>query len=551
MCFPVTHRTNSRRLRIAVAFSILAGLIAAASPSGAQSTEPEYPSPEWFAREAENFATVSQAPAEQAADPEFQQRWNDQSLANREDYMRRRYVEMNWPWDSSGNACNHWSGPCTGDPYLYPGVDSFYEEEGRVQEVIYFDSGGALLSGRVWIPRWAQPGDDLPGVVIETGSVQAPETLYWWFAQTLVRAGYAVMTYDVRGQGRSDNRAPDGEAGTNINSNVFATDLVDSIELFLSTPDAPYPPEQPRSAPTTPYNPFFDVIDHDRLGIVGHSLGATGVSVVQGMDPWPGRTLDTNPVDVAVAWDNLSASGSLAGYSVEPRVPTMGQSADYFLAPTPFTSPPDLEGKKAGFNAWRAAGVPTYQVNVRGGSHYEWSLLPGFPTSSWDWGNPMAEHYSLAWLDRWLKLPDETGYADADARLLSDDAYRDRMSFYFLSARYFPTRTGTLHECDDIKTGCEMPNEEPAATSLGLRVQGNGANRTLVATLTDSATAEALAGQTITFFADGTSIGTSVTNSEGISVLAPPKAYRSGHRSYRAEFAGDADHAASSADAQS
>ena len=536
------------RVTSRTALTALIGLVLAAVPSAALAAEPAYPSPEWFEREARNFATVGQAPAEQATDPDFQVRWNEQSAENREHYMRRRYVENSWPWESSGNLCNHWSGPCTGDPYLYPGVDPFYEEEGLVEEVIYFDSGEALLSGRVWIPRSAQPGDELPGIVIETGSVQAPETLYWWFAQTLVRNGYAVMTYDVRGQGRSDNRTPDGEMGSNANSSVFATNLVDSIEFFLSTPDAPYP-HAPNRGPfaTTPYNPFHDVIDHERLGIVGHSLGATGVSVVQGMDPWPGRLLTSNPVDVAVAWDNLSASGTLAGVTVKPRVPTMGQSADYGLVPTPHTSPPNPQGKNAGFTRWKEAGVPTYQVNIRGGTHYEWSLLPGFPTSSWEWGNPLADHYSLAWLDRWLKEPGEQGYENADARLLADDAWRERMSFYFKSARSFPTRSGTWHECGDIKAGCVIP-EEPRATALALEVRGNGSKRTLVATLTDAENNEGLAGKEIAFFAGDASLGTAVTNGDGQATFTPPREYRSGHHIYGAEFAGDGSFAASEAE---
>ena len=217
----MTTSTIVRRLRTALVAAVAVGLVAAAFPASAQEAEPTHPSPEWFQREAENFATVSQAPIEQATDPDFQIRWNEQSTENRQSYLTRRYVENSWPWDSSGNACNHWSGPCTGNPYLYPGVDPFYEDEGIVEEVIYFDAGGALLSGRVWAPRSSAPGDALPGVVIETGSVQAPETLYWWFAQSLVRNGYVVMTYDVRGQGRSDNRTPDGESGTNLNSDVL------------------------------------------------------------------------------------------------------------------------------------------------------------------------------------------------------------------------------------------------------------------------------------------------------------------------------------------
>ena len=421
-----------------------------------QEPEPTWPSQQWFEREARNFAKTGEAPAEQASDPDFMQRWIEQSQENRTYYMQRNYIERTWPWMSSGNVCNHWSMQCTGDPYLWPGIDPFYEEEGRVRQVIYFDYGGALLSGRVWMPRGLARDERLPGVVIETGSVQAPETLYWWFAQTLVRQGYIVMTYDVRGQGRSDNRAPDGSMGSNANSEVFVLDLVDSIELFMSTPDRPYKHVVTREAPTTAFNPFHRHLDRSRIGIVGHSLGARGVSVVQGIPHarWPGRILDRNPVDVAVAWDNLSGEGELAGFAVKPRVPTMGQSADYGLVPTPYTTPPDPQGKNAGYQFWREHGEPTYQLNIRGGSHYEWSLLPTFPTSSWDWGNPLANHYSLAWLDRWLKEPGEEGFRSADRRLLQDGKWRSRLSFYFRSARNFRTRSGVLKTCSDIKGGC-------------------------------------------------------------------------------------------------
>ena len=39
-------------------------------------------------------------------------------------------------------------------------------------------------------------------------------------------------------------------------------------------------------------------------------------------------------MDVAVAWDNLTASSSLAGHRATPRVPTMGQAGDYYLTYT-------------------------------------------------------------------------------------------------------------------------------------------------------------------------------------------------------------------------
>ena len=443
----------------------------------AQEGEPEYPSPAWAEREARNYDRANQAARQQAVDPDFQVRWREQSLANFLEYRERQAEDPDWK--SSGNVCKEWSEQCTGDPYRYPQVDPFYDDA-IVEPVAFLDRGGARLSGRVWAP--AGGGNGLPGVVIINGSVQAPETLYWWAAQALVRSGYVVMTFDPRGQGRSDNQTPDGERGSNFNPGVFATNLIDAVDFFHSTPTAAYQPNKGDDRATTPFNPVWRRIDRQRLGIVGHSLGARGVSVVQGIEPWPG-TGRKNPVDVAVAWDNLalntttptSEDGGLAGFELVPRVPAMGQSGDYFLTPTPYTEPPDPDAKRQGYLGWVKAGVPSYQVNIQAGTHYEWSLLPTFPTTAWEpggnggWGNPMARHYTVAWLDRWLKKPGEAGFRTADARLLADNAqpraddlqggdtpasWCERLSFYFTSSRSFPDRSGKRHVTDDIRADC-------------------------------------------------------------------------------------------------
>jgi hypothetical protein len=39
--------------------------------------------------------------------------------------------------------------------------------------------------------------------VITNGSVQAPERLYWFAAQTLAKARYVVLTFDPQGKGLS------------------------------------------------------------------------------------------------------------------------------------------------------------------------------------------------------------------------------------------------------------------------------------------------------------------------------------------------------------
>jgi hypothetical protein len=434
--------------------------------------------PEWSAREAANYARTTEAPSEQAANPQFQLVWNLQSQANQDDWLARALADPSWVGLPSGNSevtplAATWGTVATGDPTRYPASAgpngaAFYENEAEVVPVVFYDEGCARLSGRVWAPRGWQSGDpQLPGVVIENGSIQAPETLYWWFAQALVRAGYVVLTFDPRGQGRSDQQTPTGEQGSNVNSDVFYSGLVNVIDFFRSSAAAPYPHNVTCAGtyPTVvaPYNPFAERIDASRLGIAGHSLGASGVSAVQG---YPGDRFafpdeqGGNPVDVAVAWDALHADES-----GPPRVPAMGQSSEYGIGGVAFTSPPDPESDKDAYAAWKAAGIPVYQLTIQGSTHFEWSLIPTFPTTSWcpdmstgaclgGWGNPLAEHYSLAWMDRWLKLPGEPGYADADARLLADADWCDRYSFYLRSARAFPDRGGALHTSEDVRADC-------------------------------------------------------------------------------------------------
>ena len=482
-----------RWLGPALALAAFVPLGASAIPEG-----PEPGTPEWLQRELANYAKTLEAPLEAATNPAFMQRFTEQGLANHLDWMNRAAADPSWLLLPSLNTlvtplCGTWAMQCVGDPFRYPGVagpdgGEFYENEAEVIPVVYYDQGCARISGRVWAPRNGLNG--LPGVVIENGSVQAPETLYWWAAQALVRAGYVVMTFDPRGQGRSDQQTPGGEQGSNANSAVFWEGLVNAIDFFRSNSVHPYPHNETCAGtyPTevTLFNPHAARIDADRLGIAGHSLGATGISVVQGYgapgaDPWPGLIDAANPVDVAVAWDALrgpDGGGFGEAPTVVARVPAMGQSGEYGLTPVPFLQAPDPDGHKAAFKGWQEAGLPIFQFTVQGSTHYEWSLLPTFPATSWcpstegghcsgGWGNPMAEHYTLAWFDRWLKKPGEPGYADADERLLADDDWRERYSFYFRSARSFPDRGGKAHLCEDIRAGCTDTDVAPGGGPRG------------------------------------------------------------------------------------
>jgi hypothetical protein len=257
-----------------------------------------------------------------------------------------------------------------------------------------------------------------------------------WIAEVLANHGYEVMTFDVQGQGRSDlfgSHDPQHfMAGVPAQDQKhFEADLEDAIGFFDSGA-----------------NPDGGLLDRDRLGIAGHSLGASSVSAVQNR---PGAAA---PVDAIVAWDNLSAG-------VTPSVPALGMSADYGLVPYPNSGDPDPQAKNGGFSKWASAGVDTMQVNIRGGTHYEWSYAPDLLPATLR-GIDAAAWYTTAWFDKYVK--DDPS---ADARLLTDrwrtdpvDARIDSggggdlFSFYYRSPVAITLADGTKVNCADLRSDC-------------------------------------------------------------------------------------------------
>src|SRR3954447_9098106 len=194
-----------------------------------------------------------------------------------------------------------WNGEdgCAGDVRLYDWQAKGY---GIVQPVLWTARNGATISGHVWATR-AGPAKR-PGIVITNGSVQADEQMYWFAAQALAKAGYVVLTWDPQGQGQSDTRgeAPDEDEGTPAQSDgrPFFDGTEDAIDFFLSTPARPFAPvsscetgtshtpkqvRRVRAGLDAAFNPFWALLDPDRLGLAGHSYGAAGVSYIGQWDP--------------------------------------------------------------------------------------------------------------------------------------------------------------------------------------------------------------------------------------------------------------------------
>ena len=369
---------------------------------------------------------------------------------------------------------------CGGDPRLN-GWDA--QGYGVSKPVHFVARNGSTLAGHVWATK-AGP-EKRPLVVVTNGSVQASEELYWWAVQTLAKSGYTVLTWEPQGQGRSDTFGEGDDTMDGVPSqstgNTFYDHTQDALDFALSRPGSPYCPRKSRSGTShcakqkarvadglaTDHNPFWRLVDRTRIGLAGHSYGASGVS-------WVGQK--DHRVDAVVAWDNLcdpqadtgnpgsGTSGCLPGTlgKVAPRVPSLGLSADYGLTPEVKTTEPDPRGKSLASRAFSRAGVDTGELVIRGGTHYEFSYIPTPTFGATLRGIDLSAWYTTAWMDRYVK-----GDPTALRRLVTDRWRHDGVGASVdssgdgnLFSSYYRSRLDLGHDggprvrCEDLRGGC-------------------------------------------------------------------------------------------------
>jgi dienelactone hydrolase len=468
----------------------LAALATAVIPASASAFDP--------ALELKNFAKIGERFQHIVATPEFQTRLLEANVANN---LETAQIQTSDPERLFANICGTRTNECAGDVRFY---DWNEDGAGIRTPVLFTARSGATLSGNVWATQ--NGPKDRPAVVITTGSVQAPETLYWGQAATLAKHGYVVLTYDVQGQSRSDvlGEAPDTQEGVPSQAGQpFYDGTEDALDFLLSTPGEPYvprpscgnanggvgtshAPKQDRRVDdglNAGFNPLHGLIDPERIGIAGHSLGASAVSYVGQIDP---------RVDAITAWDNLRPPGDGGAFdapdcpstpdsrpaTITLTKPAMGISNDYGITQTPFTSDPDPQSANGGFLAYQTAGIDAMQVNIRGGTHEESAFIPGNTTGPTPLGaatlrgSDIVAWYTTAWFDRWVKCPGASDpascAANSDERLLSDRWREDApgeavdlnddgnlYSFYKRSRFDFTDASGTQQVCDDMRSGCD------------------------------------------------------------------------------------------------
>lgn len=238
----------------------------------------------------------------------------------------------------------------------------YYNEGVAIVPVTFKNRYGTSLYGEIVLPkRGTVPPSAGPfASILALEGVNTNLAMYRWWHQAFADAGYLVFAFDFAGQGHSGDRVAN-DMGTNI------TDSQDALTYLLDA------------------SPVRSVLDHDRTGVIGHSLGAITTLGLQAVEP---------RLHAAVAAAPISEQS--APFDKNP-IPTMIQTGDYDgpVAPIPLVNP--------------AVVRPVYEKLVgdrafivsEASSHAQWTNYPLLPTAQW--GFDIAKTYSIAWMDYQLQ----------------------------------------------------------------------------------------------------------------------------------------------------
>src|SRR3546814_19459076 len=100
--------------------------------------------------------------------------------------------------------------------------------------------------------------------------------MYRWWHQAFADAGYLVFAFDFAGQGHSGDRVA-GDEGTNITASA------DALTYLL---------EQ---------SPVRSVLDPQRVGVIGHSLGPLTTLGLQAVEPPRQAVVAAGPIPAPAA----------------------------------------------------------------------------------------------------------------------------------------------------------------------------------------------------------------------------------------------------------
>jgi dienelactone hydrolase len=366
----------------------------------------------WEQRDLNNLECATQRQQDEVSNPAFLSMWaieNGENDPGTQINTILNQFENHNPTGPAGDMAN----TTVGDPFRVP---TTWQADGRGQQTLLTINSpdGAHLNARLYWPNGPGP---FPAVVMIPG-LQAYNEVYEWLGEGLAEAGYIVLIPDPQGQGASQvlPHNPDGSvacgasgcSGPPVDDPASDETQVaaetSALDFLLSTPAKPDldgdggNPNAANAQGTLLYNPEWQLLNPNEVGVAGHSNGAIAVTSEGQDDP---------RVKAVVAMDNLGGSITLAP-GAKIHAPTLYFEVDYAfpsaLEPQNPDSPPDPQTYiNDTFSQTVKAGVDSMLIVPRASTHYEFDYLP-FPASlqASRNGERVALYYVLAWFDKYL-----------------------------------------------------------------------------------------------------------------------------------------------------
>jgi dienelactone hydrolase len=237
-----------------------------------------------------------------------------------------------------------------------------YNDAVALVPVEFDNRHGTRLYGEIVLPqRGTVPPSAGPfPVILALEGLNTNVAMYRWWHQVFADAGYLVFAFDFSCQGHSDDEA-EGDPGDNV------AEAQDALDWLLNE------------------SPVRGTLDRQRIGVIGHSMGAIATLGLQAVEP---------RIRAAVAAAPISESS--APFDSNP-IPVMIQTGDHDgpVAPIPFLNPAVVRSVYEKLEGDRAFIVAEAASHAQ---HTNYALLP---TSRW--GHEIAAQYSLAWMDWHLR----------------------------------------------------------------------------------------------------------------------------------------------------
>lgn len=152
----------------------------------------------------------------------------------------------------------------------------------RIRDVRFMGPGGILQNGRLYVPEAATPANPAPGILAVHGYINTHETQAG-FAIELARRGYVVLAADQTGHGYSD--PPTG-------ANGFG------------------------GPPALAFLRTLDIVDPDKIGMEGHSMGGWAVLAAAAATPDGYRSIVLEGSSVGTARSPADPSSPLRNVAV-------------------------------------------------------------------------------------------------------------------------------------------------------------------------------------------------------------------------------------------